>query len=153
MPTEKPMLASKAELTKLTPDDFPLLASPKLDGIRALVKEARAVSRTFKAIPNLYVQSQIPGLPEKIDGELVVGDPAAKDAFRKTSSGVMSINGKPDFTYWVFDIYDHPEMPFHKRLDRLEEIVQLSNDLGWDFIKIVPHIEINSQREFKSCRA
>ena len=54
----KPMLAALCEdVTKLR---YPVIASPKLDGIRALVIDGQLVSRTLKPIPNRYVQSFSP---------------------------------------------------------------------------------------------
>ena len=46
----KPLLASPADLSTLR---FPVLASPKLDGVRAIVKDGVVLSRSLKKIPNL----------------------------------------------------------------------------------------------------
>ena len=81
-----PMLASDAELDKLR---FPLLASAKLDGVRAVVKNGVVLSRSLKKIPNDYVQSLFKHL-EHFDGELIVGEPTSKTCYRDTVSGVMS---------------------------------------------------------------
>lgn len=102
----KPLLAcpTPANLNSLP---YPLFASEKLDGIRCIIKDGIALSRTLKPIRNRYIQS-ILGRPELngLDGELIVGDPAASDCMRKTNSGVMSFDGEPDFAYYVFDIWD-----------------------------------------------
>src|SRR5712691_7907552 len=86
--TFKPMLA----LSKL-PDfrmlKFPLLVSPKLDGIRASVQGGQLVSRSLKPIPNKNVQDLFRNLPEGIDGELIEGNPS-DEPFRRTTSIVMS---------------------------------------------------------------
>lgn len=97
----KPMLAAATDGKNLT---FPLLASPKLDGVRALVMDGIVVSRSFKPIPNKHVQKLF-GLAKLngLDGELIVGAPTHPDAFRNTSSGVMSVDGEPDVTFHVFD--------------------------------------------------
>lgn len=93
------MLAADVELEKLK---FPLLASAKLDGIRALVKEGTVLSRSLKPIPNDYVQSLFKHL-EHFDGELIVGDPTSKTCYRDTVSGVMSKDGEPDVKFFAFD--------------------------------------------------
>ena len=104
MSTEmKPMLAYQ-KLPDLEALTYPLIASPKLDGIRCLIVDGVAVSRSLKPIRNKYVQavlghSKFNGL----DGELIVGEPTDPDVYLKTNSGVMSIEGVPDFTYLVFD--------------------------------------------------
>jgi DNA ligase-1 len=98
----KPMLAAPAG-TELP---FPLLLSPKLDGIRCLIVDGVAVGRSLKPLPNRHVQ-QLFGRPELngLDGELLVGAPTARDVFQVTTSGVMSVEGQPAVTFWVFDDY------------------------------------------------
>lgn len=98
----KVMLADKTDGTGLV---YPLLASPKLDGVRAIVHDGVVKSRNDKPIPNKYVQSLF-GYAEfnGLDGELIVGDPCAKDCFRKTTSGVMTQEGTPEVLFYVFDL-------------------------------------------------
>lgn len=102
----RPMLAAPApeDLDQLR---LPLLASPKIDGIRCLIVNGRAVSRTLKPIRNHHIQS-ILGNPELngLDGEIVVGSPTAPNAMQATTSGVMSAYGEPDFQFHVFDEWD-----------------------------------------------
>lgn len=95
---------------------YPLLASVKLDGIRCIIKDGIAYSRTLKPIRNKHIQS-ILGRPEYngLDGELIVGDPTASDCMRVTNSGVMAIEGKPDFRYYVFDMWNR-SVPYNKVL-------------------------------------
>lgn len=117
----KPMLA--ATLEDVRHIKFPILASPKLDGIRALVYKGALVSRNLKPIPNKHIQK----LPiwkhlEGVDGELIVGDPCAKDCFRKTSSGVMSANGEPDYKFFAFDRVD--SMPYERRIKDLSVLME-----------------------------
>jgi DNA ligase 1 len=72
----KPMLASPAG--PLIP--YPMLLSPKLDGIRCLIINGVVCGRSLKPIPNRFVQ-QLFGRPELngLDGELIVGPPTAKE--------------------------------------------------------------------------
>ncbi len=108
----KPMLAALCEdISKLS---YPVIASPKLDGIRALVLDGQLVSRTLKPIPNRYVQKLFAGLPEGTDGELIMG-PANQDPYRRTVSAVMSEDGEPDVYYHVFDNF-LAKGPFDVRL-------------------------------------
>ena len=98
----KPMLA--ATLSRPKDLRFPLLASPKLDGVRCLIIDGVAMSRSFKPIPNAHVQnlfgrSDLNGL----DGELIVGEPTDEHCYRNTVSGVMKQTGMPDVSFWVFD--------------------------------------------------
>lgn len=99
----KPMLA--VDCGPLESLRFPLLASTKLDGVRAVISADCVLSRSLKPIPNRKVQELLKGLPVGLDGELIAGDPTAPDAYRKTVSMVMSEDA--DITglkYHVFDI-------------------------------------------------
>lgn len=107
----KPMLACEANLKTLT---FPVLASPKLDGVRAVVRGGVVLSRSLKPIPNRHVQMMF-GRPELdgLDGELILGDPTHPEAYRRTVSAVMSIEGEPDVDFHVFDRWDR-DYPYNE---------------------------------------
>ena len=111
----KPMLATDADLNNLR---FPLLASTKLDGIRAVVRDGIVYSRSNKPIPNKYVQ-QLFSEYEFFDGELIVGEPTSKTVYRDTVSGVMSEDGEPAVSFYVFD---HVEFPTHAYTVRTQYI-------------------------------
>ncbi len=98
----KPMLAAPSDGEDLNTLKYPVLATPKIDGIRCLIIDGVAMSRSLKPIPNKFIQSVI-GKPEfnGLDGELLVGD-----TFQQATSGIMSEDGEPDFTFYVFDAYD-----------------------------------------------
>lgn len=106
------MLATDYDPEKLR---FPVLASPKLDGIRAYVKDGVVLSRQNKPIPNDLVQSLFSKY-EHFDGELIVGSPTDPMCFRNTVSGVMSEEGEPDVTFYVFDHLGDGSVPYHVRL-------------------------------------
>lgn len=112
----KPMLATDADLTKLR---FPLLASPKLDGVRAVVRDGVVYSRSNKPIPNKYVQ-ELFSRYEHFDGELIVGLPHSKTVYRDTVSHVMS-NDKRDFDvkFYVFDHVQDLGIPYLQRIKQL----------------------------------
>jgi DNA ligase-1 len=92
------MLAGKCtDVRKLT---YPVLATPKLDGIRCLVVEGRAVSRKFKPIPNTHIRKKIQALGiEGLDGEIMIEG----RNFNELSGDVRREDGTPNFTYAVFD--------------------------------------------------
>lgn len=103
----KPMLAGKCE--DMGALQFPVMASVKLDGVRALVIGGVVMSRSLKPIPNAWVQKQFSNLPEGTDGELIFGDPTHPDAYRNTVSAVMSEDGAPtQVQYLVFDNFKLP---------------------------------------------
>lgn len=97
----KVMLATDAELDKLR---FPLLASSKLDGIRAYVRDGVVYSRSNKPIPNKWVQERFKTL-DHADGELIVGEPNSSTVYRDTVSHVMA-HDKAGFDV-VFHVFDH----------------------------------------------
>lgn len=108
MPFKPTLAATMKDTSKLR---FPLLASQKLDGIRAMVQGGRLLSRTLKEIPNKFIQELYHNTPLNLDGELIVGDPCAPDAYRKTVSLVMSDDKPLDWfkgesiKYHIFDTF------------------------------------------------
>ena len=102
-----PMLASPAKLDEL---QYPIYASPKLDGIRGCVVNGRLMSRTDKLLPNKQAQ-ELFGRPELegLDGELMVGNPAASSAFIIATSHLRSTDAKSEkLVFYVFDLWNHP---------------------------------------------
>ena len=145
--TFKPLLAytvKDAEALR-----FPVLVSPKLDGIRCVIHNDQPVSRTLKPIPNQFIQSEL-GFYPPFDGELMVGDPLDPAAFNKSTSGIMSRDGEPDFTYWVFDYVEAAfwHMSFETRLMMAKETIK-----HWPRAKLVPHTKANNTEELMHLEA
>lgn len=113
----KPMLAVQADLDDLDYND--MWCSPKLDGVRAIVIDGVVMSRNLKPIPNKHVQSMFRHF-EFYDGELIAGNPTSKSVYRDTASAVMSIDGTPDVTFFVFDHIETPGEDFNFRNARLD---------------------------------
>jgi DNA ligase-1 len=110
---------------------YPLLCSPKFDGIRCLTAEGVCKSRTFIDIPNLEIQEYF-GRFQGFDGELIVGNPTDFDVYNRTQSTVMSIN-KPadDVKYYIFDdIMVPPELPFELRLEAAKDHLDTYENLN-----------------------
>lgn len=104
----QPLLAAKSTDEDLKRLRYPVLVSPKIDGIRATVVGGVLVSRTLKPIPNPHVQ-QAYGRPELegLDGELVVGNPWDKNCMQKTM-GVTRKSGIVNADFYTFDMWDRP---------------------------------------------
>ena len=136
----KPLLACEVPLDDVK---FPVYVSTKLDGIRCLIINGVAYSRSLKPIRNKFIQSII-GKQEYngLDGELIVGNVYDKDVFQKTTSGVMSEKGEPTFTFYVFDDFTNNEVGYSKRLERLLE----RNLYGKDGI-VTLHQELYTSKE------
>lgn len=117
----KPLLADEAVFEKI---QYPVLATPKLDGIRCLIVDGIPMSRKMKPIPNEFVREQLGPELNGLDGELMIqGD------YNSVQSAIMSHNGEPDFTFHVFDDYtarggykerlDHISFVDHPRVEPL----------------------------------
>ena len=124
----KPMLAAKIERLEdleVSAERW-LYASPKIDGIRCIIQGGVPLTRSLKPVPNKFVQAWAKEHAERLeglDGELVVGDPRGADAFRRSSSGLMSHDGEPNFTFCVFDRFDlsAPDQSYEERLRRADK--------------------------------
>lgn len=117
---KKPMLAGKCEdATKII---YPVLGTPKLDGIRGLIVDGKALTRSFKPIPNAFIRRKLETYCRHgFDGEIVLkGKP-----FNEISSAVMSEDGHPDFTFIVFDYCIDSKEPYGLRMERLRRCPQI----------------------------
>lgn len=135
----KPMLAGTLE--DIGSLKYPILCTPKLDGIRCLKIGGKALSRNFKPIPNNYIRSQIEKINvDGLDGELIIPN----CAFNKVSSAVMSEDGEPTFEYWVFDyVKGGIGRSYEKRMQDLFDVIYTLPK----FIKGVHPNTINSLEE------
>lgn len=141
----KPMLAATVDHLDQLVDMYPLLASPKLDGIRAVVVNGVLYSRNMKPIPNKYVSANLPLLKMNgWDGELVVGKPEHPECFRTTTSGVMSVEGTPKFTFYVFDYADDKQLTYLDRLMLLKTRIKL---IDHPSVKLVPQVKLTDSFE------
>lgn len=114
----KPLLAGKVEDIETL--NYPVLATPKLDGIRCLKVDGKVVTRKFKPLPNNYIRECLEKiLPDGIDGEIMIN---GETDFNKIQSGVMRSTGEPDFVYCAFDyVKDDLDKPYTERMKDLKE--------------------------------
>ena len=135
----RPMLAGKVDLSTLK---YPVLCTPKLDGIRALKLGGKLVSRNFKEIPNRDIQRKFKDLPEGCDGELIVPE----RGFNVTSSEVMSRYGEFSGEYFIFDIFiddlGRAIMDY-----RYEVRMQMLETIGYDNTHLVLPVKICYERD------
>lgn len=141
----RPMLAETCE--DMSAVRFPVMASPKLDGIRCVIRDGVPLSRKLKPIPNKHVCKVLSGLPP-LDGEIMMRDDFTGKMlpFDKVQSAVMSHDGEPEIEYHVFDHYDHK--PFQDRYKKADHIVSYHQVIKKaTFLKIVEHKMIGSVQE------
>lgn len=127
---------------------YPVLASPKIDGVRAIVKDGVVLSRSLKPIRNRYVQRTLAQeICDGLDGELVVGSPTDPNCMQNTTSGVMSVDGEPDYTFYVFDIANAAAgVPFEKRLGRARSQAEVAATCGLR-VEFVHHSLIKTEAQ------
>jgi DNA ligase-1 len=146
---KQPMLAAKIESVEGEPYavtaerelerrlQFPVLTSPKVDGLRCIIlPDKGAVSRSFKPLPNAYFQKWVHDNMEALqylDGEIIIGSMKSPTLFNTTQSGIMSAGGEPDFQLYVFDDITDPSLGFadrfisaRKRVDALHSQLRMS---------------------------
>ena len=146
----KPMLATDYEEQKLR---FPLIAQPKIDGVRGVNFFGSLTGRSLKAHKNKYTtkfysHSCLVGL----DGELAANHECHPDLCRITSSALSTIEGEPFTLWWLFD-YITPQtilLPYKDRYDalvnRVREMYSINNEV-WQHLRVVPSIVCNSLEE------
>src|SRR5690606_26021993 len=130
---------------------FPLLASPKLDGIRCLIVDGKAVTRKFKPIPNKFVREWLEAnLPSGIDGELMIRG----KTFNEIQSAIMSEDGEPqEFFFAAFDmVTDGLDQPFSDRYARLKQYVE-GREFAKDHLQLVEHTLIETHEQLSEYEA
>ncbi|AGE56564.1 DNA ligase [Acanthocystis turfacea Chlorella virus NE-JV-2] len=140
MAIQKPLLA--ASLKKLSVDDltFPVYATPKLDGIRALKIDGTIVSRTFKPIRNTTISNVLMSLlPDGSDGEILSGK-----TFQDSTSTVMSADagiGSGTTFFWFDYVKDDPDKGYLDRIADMKKFVDSHPEILKDRrVTIVPLI-------------
>lgn len=108
------MLSASLDGVDLATLRYPLLASPKLDGIRCIVWDGVAYSRNGKPLRNKFVQAWASQF-HNLDGEIIVGDPTDKLCLNRTHA-VMAFEGEPDFKLYLFDRPDGSSGKYSQRL-------------------------------------
>jgi len=104
---------------------YPLLCSPKYDGIRCIVKGSTCYSRSGKPLPSYQVQDEF-NIFEHCDGELIEGDETDPGVYNRTQSHVMSEDKPGKLKFFIFD-YTHPDWifaPYSNRLDFLLTMIR-----------------------------
>lgn len=115
----RPLLA--ATLEDLSTLKYPVLATPKLDGIRVLKVDGKALTRSFKPIPNTHIRALLEKhLPDGVDGELMTAG-----TFNDIQSRVMSFDGEPEFMFYAFDYVSAKlDDPYRDRIQNLFDVIE-----------------------------
>lgn len=118
------MLAEDAIIESLS---FPKIILPKLDGVKMNNRNHNvAYGRSMKPLPNLFTQARFKD-HHFIEGELIIGEPTAKDSFNKTDGPIRTKKGEPDAHIYLFDFAEDFTLPYYKRLELAHQYAQDAN--------------------------
>lgn len=139
----RPMLAAPTKDEDIAYLPWPMMGSPKLDGIRALCRispvtgDPELVSRKLLPIPNVELQRRY-ARPEYVglDGELIYGEPTDKQAYNKSNSAVMSEDGPADVGWHIFDKWNVPGV-YVARATEAKAVCRASRDA---LLNMVPQV-------------
>jgi DNA ligase 1 len=142
----RPLLAATIENDQqLEALPYPMIASPKVDGLRVLCHpELGPVTRSLKPVRNHHVRGLLEHPTIKgLDGEVVVGPIAADDVFARTTSGVMARDGEPDFCFHAFDDIRNQTA----YCSRLEWVKARTTVFDVHYVKALPHRVVENSEE------
>ncbi len=116
----KPLLADPVDFAQL--DYGNCWLSPKLDGIRVIIRDGVPLSRKLLTFPNKKLNEDFGGrtMLEHYDGEFIQGDPA-DDPYSRTYSACMKAEKDEQVTLYVFDHVENPIDEYFRRYDKLSE--------------------------------
>jgi DNA ligase-1 len=121
---KRPMKGDSVE--DLSQIRLPAYAFRKIDGFRCVLAHRPLTSR-LSPFPNIHFDKELSDLPllgNMLDSEATVGDKRGKGVLGRTSSGLTSKDGKPDFHLWCFDTPSYAEREFDERLDITEQLIE-----------------------------
>lgn len=125
---------------------FPVIAQPKIDGVRGLNMFGKLTGRSLKQFKNkhvtqLFSHSALMGL----DGEFAAQAATHPDLCRMTTSALGTIEGEPYVLWWLFDYVTHEthELPYYKRHQLLTERVnQLKSANSPTIVQVAQHLRV-----------
>ena len=152
----KPLLSGTLPINPATGDfdysliPFPVYASPKIDGFRAMVQRGILVSRNGLPVRNKELQARYGHKEyEGLDGELTDGPPNGEDVFHRTSKVVTKADA--DASAVQFNVIDwFGDLNLGIRYSCLEEAKG-----GWDdkTIHVIKQTFIRSVAQLKAYEA
>lgn len=105
---------------------YPIVGSPKIDGLRCYVDPDTGVAKTSsnKPHPNPFVREVLSDpIFRGLDGELTVGRPNSLEAFNNSTGPLRRQTGEPDFLFSVFDMYSPTKTYFERWLNQYKDIL------------------------------
>jgi DNA ligase-1 len=152
MSISKPMLASDYEESKIR---FPVIAQPKIDGVRSLNMDGTLTGRSLKKHANFYTttffsHTDLIGF----DGEMAAEYECHPDLCRLTTSALSRIAGHPFILWWAFDYIAEQtkDLPYSERMKALNARVDDLRSYGGaphpaQYIRVVPSVLVRNMEE------
>lgn len=141
-------------LQHLAADGF-LIMQPKIDGMRCVLLDGIARSRSFKPLGNSALQTFAHELPQYngLDGEVFSGHDYDPTSFRKSMSGVRASSGDRNLSIVLFDHIPSGHLSYMHRYGYLEGIVGKSGERSIEAdpyhvkLMVCPQIRVKSLDE------
>lgn len=152
----KPMRACDAVESKIR---FPVIAMPKLDGVRGCNLFGKLTGRSLKPFKNKHVTAQFSlSCLIGLDGEFAAQHEYHPDLCRLTSSAVGTIAGEPYVLWWLFDYVtiETRDLGYEQRLKRLwARMHELSTEVPhlMQHLRLMPWVVCNSWEEVEAFEA
>jgi len=125
---------------------FPVIVSPKADGIRGLVLDD-VMTRKLEKVPSIQVQMLFRN-HQFSDGELYIGNPNREEQINLCQEHIMSVNKPGDVYYGLFDSCD-PSLALQSYYKRLETVETYVKNLPiTSKVNLFPHEIVNNVDEF-----
>jgi DNA ligase-1 len=148
------LAATVDDVSKLV---FPLIGTPKIDGIRCITLPplesgytCHPVSRTLKSIANRNIYRTLAeNCPPGLDGELIVPG----GTFQQTQAAVMAHHSVSEFEYHVFDQLPYLNDPTYYRGIKVayrDRLFALSCATLPPMCRVIPYVTLDCARDLES---
>lgn len=139
-PIFKPYRASDIDWDKAK---FPLMAMPKIDGVRGVNFNGVLTGRTMRKFNNLFTTDRF-SKPQYtgLDGEFTIGPDRSPSLCRDTSSAINSIEGEPDLVWYLFDLcaLTVKDKPYIERYEMMRNHIESQHALGLLLeLRVIPY--------------
>lgn len=133
---------------------FPCLGSFKLDGIRIVKHEGKALTKSLKHIPNRSMAKWVEAnLFDGMDGEVISGPPNVESVYTQTFTATMTQEGSFEFTIFLFDIHNRQDLYATERYELLKkQVASLSAEVA-EKVAVVEKRMLTCMEEFEAMYA
>ncbi len=93
-----------ATVDKLESVRLPCYLTPIIDGVRCMIKEGKVVDDTLQPLPNKHIQESLAGLPDNLDGHIIIKLDNKVAPFEDTYRAVQDVEAEPEFLFVLSDV-------------------------------------------------